>query len=268
MTPQLALGTADHQSWNAAPFDPIAQAAAPIHDALIAALALRRGERLLDVACGTGAISLRAARLGVAAVGVDIAERMIETARAAAEREGLDARFELGNAEALPQPDHSFPVVASAQGVMFTLDHRRAAAEFARVCAPGGRIGISVLARSPHNDEFFSLWQRFVPPRGEARADPLRWGEEDYVRDLFEESFELEFVHGDAPLIGRSAEDLWLLHRRHCGPLKLLAERLPAAIESQLHTGFVEYYERYRDGGTVSAPRPYLIILGRHTRTR
>ncbi|HEY5295879.1 MAG TPA: hypothetical protein VIJ70_10440, partial [Gaiellaceae bacterium] len=68
MTAQLAAGTADRQLWNAAPFDPIAQAASPIHDALVTTLALERGERLLDVACGTGAISLRAARLGVATV--------------------------------------------------------------------------------------------------------------------------------------------------------------------------------------------------------
>lgn len=263
-----APGAEHREAWNAAPFDPIAQAASPIHDALVAALALRRGERLLDVACGTGAISLRAARLGVSTVGLDLAEEMIATARAAAERESLNARFELGNAESLPYRSRSFDVVASAQGVMFTVDHRRSAAELARVCAPGGRIGISVLARSSHNDAFFALWQRFVPSRAGAALDPLRWGDERYVRDLLEEWFELQFVHGDAPLQGQSGEELWLLHRRHCGPLKLLAERLPAGIESQLRASFVEYYERYRDGDAVSAPRPYLLILGRRRHRR
>lgn len=262
-TPAAQLTRAYADLWGAAAFDPLARSAAAMHDELVALVDPRPGERLLDVACGTGPVALRAATLGANATGVDLAPSMVAEARAAAERAAVAATFVVADAERLPYGDGSFDVVVSAQGVMFALDHRRAAAELARVCAPGGRMGLSVLARSPVNDDFFALWQAVLPPRGARVGDPLRWGDEPYARELLGDAFALRFVERDAPLVAESGAELWRLHSTHCGPLKRLADGLPAEARTRLRSSFVAYYERYRCGPVVRVPRPYMLVEGR-----
>jgi SAM-dependent methyltransferase len=252
------------EAWSAASFGPLARSAAAIHDDLIAAVAPVTGRRLLDVACGTGPVALRAAALGAHVVGVDIAQSMIAEAQRQCERIGLQAVFELGDAEQLSYPQGSFDIVTSAQGVMFTLHHARAAAELARVCSSGGRLALTVLARSAENDELFSLWQRYLPPRPPDVDDPLAWGDERRVRALLGGSFELSFAQRSAPITASSPEELWRLLRSHCGPLKTIAERLPPPLERRLAAGMIDYYERYRlPAGGLRVPRTYLLIQGR-----
>ncbi|MFI5323236.1 MAG: class I SAM-dependent methyltransferase [Thermodesulfobacteriota bacterium] len=98
------------------------------------------GETMLDVACGAGQISIPASRAGVNITGIDIAPNSIEFARGRAIKEGLDARFELGDAESLPYSDGSYDVVATIVGAMFGPQPDRMTSEFLRVCRPGGRM--------------------------------------------------------------------------------------------------------------------------------
>src|SRR5215813_10219232 len=98
------------------------------------------GAHLLDVACGSGQLALIAAREGVKVTGVDIAENLIERAQARSSAEGLPARFQVGDAEALPFPDATFDVVVSLIGAMFAPQPHLVAQEFVRVCVPGGTI--------------------------------------------------------------------------------------------------------------------------------
>ena len=100
------------------------------------------GALLLDVACGSGQLALIAARRGVKVTGVDIATNAILAARSRAIAEGLDARFDEGDAEALPYADAGFDVVASLYGAMFAPRPERVAAELLRVCRPGGTIAM------------------------------------------------------------------------------------------------------------------------------
>ena len=109
-----------------------------IHDRVVEALALEPGTRVLDVACGTGGVALRAARAGADVVGIDISADQLAKARAAAEADGLEIRFDEGDCEELPYGDAEFDGVASAFGAIFAPDHERAAGELARVCRPGG----------------------------------------------------------------------------------------------------------------------------------
>ena len=250
-------------AWGAAPFEPLAQASAEIHDALVSRLVPRRGERWLDVATGTGAIARRAARAGADVVGIDIAPGMIASAVSLATAEGLAVRFQVGDAEQLPFADARFDVVASAQGVMFALDHQAVARELARVCRPGGRLGLSTLTAAPENAEFLELWQVFVPASVRATvADPLDWGRTTYVRRLLGDAFELEFAVGDAPLHADSGDELWRLHAASCGPIRMLAASLPPGKRAALRARFVAYYEAFRAGGQISVPREYLVVIG------
>ena len=221
-----------------------------------------RGERWLDVATGTGPVALRAALAGADVTALDLAPAMISAAVRTAACAGVNVRFDIGDAEALPYGAASFDVVTSAQGVMFALDPQAAADELARVCRPGGRLGLTCLARTPSNEDFVSLWRRFLPP-DDATPDPLEWGRPPYVEALLGHAFSLRFHAGDAPLDGDSGESLWALHRDSCGPIAMLARALPPPQRAELRAGFAAYFERYRVGLRVSAPRPYVVIIGR-----
>ena len=103
----------------------------------------RPGCRLLDVGCGSGQLALMAAKDGLEVTGVDIATNLVERARARAQAEGLRARFEEADAEALPFEDASFDVVASLIGAMFAPRPDLVAEELLRVCKPGGTIAMA-----------------------------------------------------------------------------------------------------------------------------
>jgi ubiquinone/menaquinone biosynthesis C-methylase UbiE len=129
--------------WGSAPFERVSDSISSMHDHLVDRLAPSPGDRWLDLATGTGAVALRAARAGAEVTGLDLAPALIETARSRAAEEGLPVRFEVGDAERLPYGDGSFDVVSSAVGVMFAPDHGAVAAELARVCRPGARLGLA-----------------------------------------------------------------------------------------------------------------------------
>ena len=129
--------------WGLGHYETTAAQLLPAAEAVVDAAAPSPGELVLDVGCGTGNAALLAARRGARVVGVDPAERLVEVAAAQAGAEGLDATFELGDAAALPVADGSADVVVSVFGVMFAPDAEAAAAELARVTAPGGRIVFS-----------------------------------------------------------------------------------------------------------------------------
>ena len=142
---------------------------------------LQPGTTFLDVACGSGQLALVAARQGVHATGVDIATNLVLAARGRAASEGLDARFDEGDAEALPYPDDSFHVVATMFGAMFAPQPELVAAELARVCRPGGRIVMANWTREGFIGQMFKTFARFIAPPG--MPSPVLWGDESVVAE-------------------------------------------------------------------------------------
>jgi len=141
------------------------------------------GLSLLDVACGSGQLGLIAARRGARVTGVDIATNAILAARGRAASEGLDARFDDGDAEALPYADGSFDIVASIYGAMFAPRPERVAAELLRVCRPGGKIAMGNWTKDGFIGMMFKTFARFIAPPG--MPSPVLWGEESVVRERF-----------------------------------------------------------------------------------
>lgn len=129
----------------AAGFDLWLPQLAPVGARLLDALGARPGERVLDVACGTGVLAREAAgRVGAAGrvTGLDVNEGMLAVARARAP--GVDWRR--GPAEAIDEPDGSFDAVVSQFGLMFFEDRVAALREMRRVLRPGGRLVVAVWA--------------------------------------------------------------------------------------------------------------------------
>ncbi len=146
-------------------------------------LEIPAGSLVLDVACGSGQVALIAARRGATVTGVDIATNAILAARSRANAEGLDARFDEGDAEALPYADASFDVVASLCGAMFAPRPERVAAELIRVCRPAGTIAMGNWTREGFIGSMFKTFARFIAPPG--IPAPVLWGDERTVAERF-----------------------------------------------------------------------------------
>lgn len=169
-------------TWMAGDYGTFAKYLEPSALEFLARIPVPAGTRMLDVACGAGQISIPAARAGARVTGVDIATNSIEQARARAQDEGLDARFDEGDAEMLLYEDASFDVVASLFGAMFAPRPERVAAELVRVCRPGGRIVMGNWTPEGFVGKLSKIIGKHVPPPALMPA-PLLWGDEATVRE-------------------------------------------------------------------------------------
>ena len=152
-------------------------------ETLCEAIDIAAGERVLDVAAGNGNAALAAARRGAEVTASDYVSALLDDAKARAAAEGLAMEFEAADAEALPWANASYDVALSTFGVMFAPNHQQAAAELARVCRPGGRIGVTAWTPDSFIGRMFKIVGSFVPPPAGV-ASPLLWGSEEHVRDL------------------------------------------------------------------------------------
>jgi SAM-dependent methyltransferase len=132
--------SASRVDWSVGRYEETASRLLPVAELLVDEAALRGGERVLDVGCGTGNAALLAAKRGARVIGVDPAPRLLEVARLRAAAEALDATFLAGEAAALPLADESADIVLSVFGVIFAPDPEAAAMELARVTSDDGRI--------------------------------------------------------------------------------------------------------------------------------
>jgi 2-polyprenyl-3-methyl-5-hydroxy-6-metoxy-1,4-benzoquinol methylase len=162
-------------TWMSGDFGQIAKSYATGAAEFIARLDLRPGQRVLDVACGTGNLTIPAARTGATVTGLDIAPNLLDQAQAWAAREGLSVRLDEGNAEEMPYDDASFDVVVSMFGAMFAPRPDATAAELLRVTRPGGRIALANWTPDGFIGQMFKIVGKHVPPRAGVPS-PLLWG--------------------------------------------------------------------------------------------
>jgi SAM-dependent methyltransferase len=248
--------------WGNGPYERISEHLEIAHDHLLRELPPREGESWLDVATGTGEIARPVARAGARVTGLDLAPELIETAREKAAADGVEISFEVGDAEALPYEDASFDTVTSTFGVMFAPDHAAVARELARVCKPGGRLGMVNWDPERGVADLFKVMAAYQPPRPDGVGNPFAWGDTDYVTELLGDAFELRFDSGDCPQPGSSSDDIWELFSSSYGPTKTLVEGLDDERRESLHRDWNAYLDQFRHNGGVSQPRPYLLVIG------
>lgn len=151
---------------------------------LVEACRIGVGDRVLDVAAGSGNVAVPAAATGASVVASDLTPELFDVGRRLAADAGVEVEWAEGDAEALPYADHTFDVVTSCVGVMFAPHHQAAADELVRVCRPGGRIGLVAWTPEGFIGQLFATMKPYVaaPPAG-VQPPPL-WGSEDHVRGL------------------------------------------------------------------------------------
>ena len=169
--------------WTSGEYARIGNPIAIMGERLCEAVDLRSGDRVLDVATGSGNTAISAARRFCEVTGMDLAPESIEHARRRAEAEGMEITFEVGDAEALPYPDASFDVVLSTIGVMFCPDQEKAASELLRVCRSGGKIGLASWTPDGFTGNMLKTVGKHVPPPPGVKP-PFLWGTEARLREL------------------------------------------------------------------------------------
>jgi len=245
--------------WGLGAYERLAARFGPVQDQLVERLHPSAGERVLDLATGTGEIAVRVARAGATVTAIDVAEPMLEKARRRASEEGLEIAFDLGDVEYLPYEDACFDVVVSNFGFVFAPDHANVASELARVSCPGARLGFTAWKPNPKLGE---LYRRFTEDPIEGR-EAYEWGREDHVEDMLGDDFDVDFEDGTLWLEAESGEEIWELFSQSAPPVVALLRSLEPTAAEQFHRAFVELYEGYRVDGGVRAPRRYLLVLGR-----
>jgi len=182
--PELAtLKSRLRRIWMAGDYDRLDRYMAGGAEAFYGRLSVPRGSKLLDVGCGAGQLTLIASRNGADATGVDIAENLVERARERARVEGLGARFQVADAEALPFADASFDVVTSLNGAMFAPRPEIVTGEILRVSRAGGIIAMANWTEQGFVGKMFKALSEFVAPSG--MPAPVLWGDHRTVRERF-----------------------------------------------------------------------------------
>lgn len=151
---------------------------------LVDTVDVQPGQRVLDVAAGTGSSALPAARRGADVTATDLTPALLEVGRRAAAAEGLDLTFEVADAEHLPYGDAAFDVVLSCIGVMFAPHHQAAADELVRVCRPGGTVGVLSWTPDGFIGQLFATMKPYAPPPPPGASPAPLWGRADHVRTL------------------------------------------------------------------------------------
>lgn len=185
LTPELeALKAKLKATWISGDFEQIAKSYRPGAADFVHRLDLKPGERVLDVACGTGNLTIPAARNGAKVTGVDIAPNLLEQGQAWAKAEGLAIQFDEGDAEDLPYEDASFDTVITMFGAMFAPRPEATTAELIRVCRPGGRIAMANWTPTGFIGQMFKIVGKHVPPPPGVPS-PVLWGDEGTIRERF-----------------------------------------------------------------------------------
>ncbi len=253
--------------WTAGDFAEVARRITSVGEHVAQAAGAGPGIELLDVATGTGNVSVPAALAGAKVTGLDLTPKLLEDQRRRAAAEGVEIELVEGDAEELPFGDGSFDSVTSCFGVMFAPRHPVAAAELVRVARPGGRIVVAAWTPQGMVGRMFGTSASFMPPPPEGFVPPVMWGVEDHVRSLFAGTgAELSFEPRAVPFEGDSVEAWLTRDEKDLGP----AVMAKAALEQQgrydeLRRALIDLYEEFNEAtdGSFRGSAEYLVTVAR-----
>jgi SAM-dependent methyltransferase len=245
-----AIGEAQRRTWSEGDFSMIAGMVFDVADDLVQAVDVLPGERVLDVATGSGNGAIAAARRAWdGTVGTDFVPALLERGRERAAAERLEIEFVEADAQELPFEDGSFDVALSIFGAMFAADQQRAAAELLRVVRPGGRIGMANWVPDGEIGAMFATIAKHAPPPPGV-TPPVLWGTEERLRELFGDGIAELRLERRRSRQGFRSVDHYLDHfRTYFGPIKVAFERVGPDGEAALEADIREFLESANSAG-------------------
>jgi ubiquinone/menaquinone biosynthesis C-methylase UbiE len=236
---------------------------------LVSACKISAGQRVLDVAAGTGNVAIRAAQAGASAVASDLTPENFDAGRRAAREAGVELEWVEGDAAALPFADAEFDAVTSCFGAMFAADHQAVANELLRVCRPGGTIGMMNFTPDGAGQDFFRVLSAYAPPPPPSALPPLLWGTEEHVRKLFGEGIQsLKTTRREYVETASSPREYFELFKHAFGPMVAIYASLNDQPEriAELDARFLQFIARWNRGESedrVRMPYEYLLVIAR-----
>ena len=218
---------------------------------LIRHAAVREGQRVLDVACGTGVAAITAARRGARVTGLDLTPELLERARENSHIARVDIDWHEGDVEQLPFGDAAFDVVLSQYGHMFAPRPEVAVAEMLRVLKPGGTIAFSTWPPELFIGRTFALVARYMPPPPPGVSLPTLWGDPAVVKERLGNAIkDLVFDRARMTVPALSPQHYREHFERTAGPVRKLVEMLSgsdpaklAAFRGEYEALMADYYE-------------------------
>jgi SAM-dependent methyltransferase len=258
-----ALKTRQQAAWASGDYAVIGTTLQIVGEQLAEACDILSGEHVLDVAAGNGNATLAAARRGGKVTSTDYVQSLLERGADRARAEGLSVQFRTADVEALPFDDASFDVVLSTFGVMFSPDQERAAAEMARVCRPGGRIGMANWTPEGFIGQLFKTLGRQLPPPAGVQP-PSLWGVEKHLQALFGDS--AADIRATRRLFNfryESAAHFIEVFRTWYGPVHKAFAALPADTAALLEDDLTNLLNKLNRAGSRSlvVPSEYLEVV-------
>lgn len=252
------------QTWGTGDFNVIALSVIGASEQLCDAIDPRPGQRVLDVACGSGNAALIAARRYCDVTGIDYVPELLARARQRAAADGVQVDFREGDAQALPVADGSYDVVMSVFGVMFAPDQSQAARELLRACRPGGTIGLASWMPEGWGGDFFRALSKHLPPPPAGLKPPVRWGTEEGIRELIGSGCSaLTYSKRTFLQHYRSVDHALDQFFTYYGPTARAYSAADAAGREALRTDIAAVFQKYNEGsgGTCALRSDYLQVM-------
>jgi 2-polyprenyl-3-methyl-5-hydroxy-6-metoxy-1,4-benzoquinol methylase len=264
------IKAATRQAWALGDYHRFAKATVwEVGPELVKGCGISPGQRVLDVAAGTGNTAIRAAQAGADVVASDLTPENFEAGRREAKAQGVELEWVAADAEALPFADGEFDVVTSSFGAIFAPHHQAVADEMLRVCRPGGTIGMLNFTPEGLISDFFGALAPYVPPSPPGALPPPLWGSEEHVRELFGDRLgSLEMTRSDYVERADSPRDYCELFKQTFGPVVATFARLADDPDrtAALDRDFLDFATRSNRGvrgGLAEYAYEYLLVVAR-----
>ena len=263
-TPELAaLKSRQQVAWSSGNYAVVGTTLQIVGEQLCEALDLRAGSKVLDVAAGNGMVSLAAARRWCDVTSTDYVPALLERGRARAMANGMSIEFREADAESLPFDAASFDAVVSTFGVMFTPNQAQAASELARVCRPGGKIGLANWTPEGFIGQVFKTLGKYLPPAAGTKS-PALWGTRGALDDMF--GSEVRSIKAEPRFFNfryKSAEHFLEIFKTYYGPVLKAFAALDATAQRDLHNDLYALIVRMNRSGdaTMVVPSEYLEVV-------